>query len=207
MDAEKIQEIWNSADWQRCVDFHGHECPGLAIGFMAAKAGLASIRGDRSEDEEIVAVVENDACGVDAVQVLTGSTFGKGNLIHLDHGKQVFTFFNRNRNQGVRFSLRADASTVDDRYRELTMLFLDGRASPQELSELGKRRVKVMRDILSKSAEELFVISEPNISLPGKAVMQRSEACAVCGEPTMPRKMVDMDDRRLCRPCAAAMTS
>ena len=42
----------------------------------------------RAADEEIVAVVETDMCGVDAIQFLTGCTFGKGNLIHRDWGKK-----------------------------------------------------------------------------------------------------------------------
>lgn len=25
-------------EWQRCVEFHGHECPGLAIGYRASLA-------------------------------------------------------------------------------------------------------------------------------------------------------------------------
>ncbi len=35
----------------------------------------------RAVDEEIVAVVETDACFSDAVQVMTGCTFGKGDFI------------------------------------------------------------------------------------------------------------------------------
>jgi formylmethanofuran dehydrogenase subunit E len=28
-------------------------------------------------------------CAVDAIRFLTGCTFGKGNLVHLDHGKNA----------------------------------------------------------------------------------------------------------------------
>ena len=45
--------------------------------------------------EEVVCITENDACGVDAVQVITGCTMGKGNLIYRGTGKMVFSFFNR----------------------------------------------------------------------------------------------------------------
>ncbi len=34
-------------------------------------------------------------CGVDAIQVLTGCTYGKGNLIHRDLGKMAFSFYRR----------------------------------------------------------------------------------------------------------------
>jgi hypothetical protein len=41
-------------------------------------------------------LVENDSCSVDAVRVVTGCTFGKGNLVLRDCGKHVYTFINRN---------------------------------------------------------------------------------------------------------------
>ena len=129
---------WRNEDWTRCVAFHGHECPGLAIGFMAAKAGLAWIESTRAEDEEVVTIVENDACGVDAVQVLTGCTFGKGNLIHKDYGKQVFTFFNRDTGRaGALFAeIRRDAfgsplpGTDDEKPRRRGLCGGTGRIGP-----------------------------------------------------------------------------
>ena len=189
-------------DWQRCVAFHGHECPGLAIGFQAAQAGLAWIQSTHAEDEETVVIVENDACGVDAVQVLTGCTFGKGNLIHKDYGKQAFTFFNRTNHRAVRFSLKAGATPQDPRYRELMMKSREGRASAQEQKEMLERRTAMMQGILSREPVDLFATSEPQVSLPEKAIVQRSEPCACCGEPTMPLKMVERDGRNLCRACA-----
>ena len=75
-------------DFRACVRFHGHICPGLAIGYAAVKAGSRVLGLSTAEDEEIVAFVENDSCAVDAVQVLLGCTFGKGNLIFRDWGKQ-----------------------------------------------------------------------------------------------------------------------
>jgi len=67
-----------SDDFKRCVEFHGHICPGLSIGYRAALAGMDRLNEERAPDEEIVAIVETDACSADAVQVLTGCTFGKG---------------------------------------------------------------------------------------------------------------------------------
>ncbi len=68
MDAQKIME---TAEFKRCEVFHGHVCPGLSIGFRAAQVAIQKLDESRSQDEEIVAVVENDACYADAVQVLT----------------------------------------------------------------------------------------------------------------------------------------
>ncbi|GAB4436776.1 MAG: hypothetical protein Kow0031_18570 [Anaerolineae bacterium] len=44
---------------QRAAEFHGHMCPGLAIGLRAAEIALREI-GPHAQDEEIVAVVETD---------------------------------------------------------------------------------------------------------------------------------------------------
>ena len=73
----------NEALWEKCVAFHGHSCPGLAIGFRAAELAMDYLGlNDPAVDEEVVCVTENDACGVDAVQVLTGCTLGKGCLLY-----------------------------------------------------------------------------------------------------------------------------
>jgi len=83
----------NSDLWDKAAAFHGHECPGLAIGFKACEAYYKEMGGMMSVDEEIVCITENDACGVDAVQALLSCTLGKGNLIYRDTGKQAFAFF------------------------------------------------------------------------------------------------------------------
>ena len=98
----------NEALWNRCVAFHGHSCPGLAIGFRAATLALAHLGVDGpAADEELVCVTENDACGVDAVQVITGCTMGKGNLLYRGTGKMAFSFYCRNSGASVRLCLRS----------------------------------------------------------------------------------------------------
>ena len=63
MDEEKVL-------WKKCVDFHGHECGGLTIGYKAALYAIKLLNLKFSGDEEVVCISENDACGVDAIQVL-----------------------------------------------------------------------------------------------------------------------------------------
>ncbi|MDD4570365.1 MAG: FmdE family protein, partial [Tepidanaerobacteraceae bacterium] len=75
--------------WRKCVEFHGHECPGLAIGFKACEAAIKKLGVSFAKDEESVCVTENDACGIDAIQVITGCTVGKGNLIYRGTGKNA----------------------------------------------------------------------------------------------------------------------
>ena len=99
--------------YDELVAFHGHSCPGLAMGFRMSQAALSFLSGGRSADEELVAIVENDACGVDALQYLTGCTFGKGNLIFRDYGKHVYTLYSRRSRRGVRVAF--DFSGIPER--------------------------------------------------------------------------------------------
>ena len=64
------------APFEEVVAFHGHACPGLAIGYRAALAALQALSVTRPVDEELVAIVENDACGIDAIQYVAGTTMG-----------------------------------------------------------------------------------------------------------------------------------
>ena len=86
--------------------FRGHICPGLVVGCRAARIGLDWLKERRAAGEELVALVETDACGADAVQVLTGCTFGKGNFFFKDYGKQTFILAARKSNRGVRIALK-----------------------------------------------------------------------------------------------------
>lgn len=99
--------------WQSAVLFHGHECNGLRLGYKIAQFALAKLGIERAEDEELVAIVENDSCAVDGVQVVTGCTFGKGNLIFKDYGKHSYTFYNRKTGKGIRIT-RKKGVNIDD---------------------------------------------------------------------------------------------
>ena len=73
--------------WEKCIEFHGHSCGGLMIGYKAALYVKELMQIDFSKDEELVCVTENDACGVDAIQVILGCSIGKGNLLFRMRGK------------------------------------------------------------------------------------------------------------------------
>ena len=68
-------------NWETCVQFHGHACGGLTIGYKAACYAAELLELSFSGDEQVVCIAENDACGVDAIQALLGCSIGKGNLL------------------------------------------------------------------------------------------------------------------------------
>lgn len=64
--------------FEQVVTFHGHLCMDIALGYRVAKTALHELSCERPQDEELLAVVETDSCSVDAIQAVTGCTFGKG---------------------------------------------------------------------------------------------------------------------------------
>lgn len=188
-------------DFQRCAAFHGHICPGLSIGYRAARVAMERLQETRSEDEEVVAIVETDSCAADAVQVLTGCTFGKGNFFYRDHGKMALTLMSRTTGRGVRVCLKPNAMPTDDAARELMQRVVRGEATPEEEDAFRAGHLQRACDILEAPAGDLFTITAIERDLPERARIEPSEICAVCGEPTMPSRMETVGGRLLCRGC------
>ncbi len=170
----------SEADFDRAVDFHGHRCPGLYIGYRAAKLALKELGIMRAEDEEIVAIVENNSCAVDAIQSMLGTTFGKGNLFFNDYGKHVYTVLNRGDNRAVRISLKE---------------FKRGKSKEETL--------KLMHRLSDK---DLFDVKHVSIVPPTEAEIFRSVKCEVCGEPAIETRLRVKNGKLMCIPCFESKT-
>lgn len=116
-----MDEQQKAALWKQCAAFHGHECGGLAVGYQASLYAIELLGITRAQDEEVVCVAENDACGVDAVQSILGCTLGKGNLLLRLRGKQAFSFYNRANGKSVRLVLRETPKKSRDERRDWLM--------------------------------------------------------------------------------------
>ncbi len=186
---------------QKTLAFHGHMCPGLAIGIRAAEVALRDI-GPHAHDEEVVAVVETDMCGVDAIQSLTGCTFGKGNLIHLDYGKNAFTFYRRSDGKGIRLVTRPEAfAEPDPEWEALRERLGDADLTPEERKrfwELHAARSRQIRDI---PLDELFELKKPQGELPCHARVMDSVTCEGCSEQVMETRTRRFEGKTLCIPC------
>lgn len=165
----------NDELWYECVKFHGHECPGLAIGFRAALIAKEKMEVSFSQDEEIVCITENDACGVDAIQVITGCTLGKGNLILKNTGKMAFTFINRKDGKALRLLLKDDNRQME-------------RSERQQY-------------ILTGPKEELFKMEWVNAIIPEKARRFQTVVCQVCNEGAAENKIRLQEGKKVCLDC------
>ena len=196
-----FNDPFQAEDFKKCADFHGHICPGLAIGYRSSQRAMEWLRENRAEDEEIVAIIETNACGADAVQVLTGCTFGKGNLIFKDHGKHVLTLLSRKSGDGVRVALKAGALELNEEHRQLMDKIRKGDATDTERARFQELHLKRSRDIMENTKEALFDVREIHEDLPPKAKIEPSEPCGRCGEPTMASKLRPENGMQVCGGC------
>jgi formylmethanofuran dehydrogenase subunit E len=182
------------------ADFHGHVCPGLALGYRVSLFALREL-GNRAFDEEIVAVVENNSCAVDAVQVLTGCTFGKGNLIFRDYGKQVYTFMRRPLGDGLRISVEWKSPEETDEEKHMWDRYRNGDRSKEVLKAVHNRKAKKIEMIMSAPDEELFKVARGRMRLPEEARIYPSLRCGICDEKVMESRARIKDGKIVCIPC------
>jgi formylmethanofuran dehydrogenase subunit E len=161
--------------WEDCVAFHGHICGGLTIGYKAALYAAELLDLTFSKDEKVVCISENDACGVDAIQVMLGCSVGKGNLLFHMRGKQAFSFYNRATGKSVRLVLKP---------------------RPKEMT-----REESFQYYQSCEPMDMFDVKETTITLPEKARLFDSYVCDCCGESTGANWIRLAGEKKLCMDC------
>lgn len=192
-------------DFEEVVRFHGHVCPGLAMGFRAAGLAVRELALLRAGDEEMVAIVENNSCAIDAIQMVSGCTAGKGNLIFREYGKQVYTFIRRADGAALRLAVRWTPPPDDPETAEAWRLYSAGERSAAVTRIIASRKSQKAKAILAADAGELFAISRPTVSLPAAAQVYPTVACSQCGERVMePKASRTAGGGCLCIPCQEA---
>ncbi|MCX7857915.1 MAG: FmdE family protein [Deltaproteobacteria bacterium] len=186
------------------MKFHGHLCPGLALGYKSSILAMHRLKEKKVSDEEIIGIVENDSCFVDAVQVITGCTFGKGNIFFKDYGKMALTLLSRNTKRGLRVALKSGVLTQPQNMEIFSLMdkVLSGNASMEEKRLFEQFQLERAVRVLKSEPEEIFSVREVEMELPPSAKIMKSEICGGCGEPVMVKKLVEINGSNLCIPCA-----
>ena len=161
-------------EWEQCVAFHGHECSGLAIGYKAVLLAREKLGLTKSSDEQFVCITECDACCNDAIQIMTGCTTGKGNLLFHMTGKFAFTFYSRKTGEGIR----------------LAMNYYDGNDPAASETYYW-----------NTEPSELFRETPVRIPLPERAKVFKSVRCSVCGEKAAENHMRMQNGEYVCKDC------
>lgn len=181
--------------YDRAVEFHGHSCPGILSGIIIGITALKELTSERAADEELVVISEGQSCMVDALQIVLGTTLGKGNLLLKDYGKTAATIFNRNTGKGIRLAF--DFSQIRDKFGDLR----------DQMKNMGsEERKDFLKEILFKILEgprnEYIKIEKIKMKIPSKAKIFNTIICENCHEGVMETRIVKKEGKNLCISCA-----
>lgn len=188
--------------WEPLVDFHGHMCPGLAVGARAVAIGLRELAGG-SPPQPLQVLAETAMCSVDAVQHLTGCTLGNGGLVFRDHGKNAFTFIGGPEGRAVRVVAKPDALPPDPEHAQLRERADAGVATDVERARYVQLHLARAQLILDLPESRLFSVSIEDVAPPILSERtQEAALCSHCGETVMRTRSIETEHGIRCIPCA-----
>ena len=92
--------------WETSVQFHGCECPALAIGARATAYVKDCFALEEMGPYDVVCTAESFSCAVDAIQANLGCTIGNGRLRVQNKRRMAFRFCNAKTDQSIYLTLR-----------------------------------------------------------------------------------------------------
>ncbi|MBN2800823.1 MAG: tRNA CCA-pyrophosphorylase [Deltaproteobacteria bacterium] len=187
---------------------HGHRCPAMPLGLRAGAAAMELLGVERSGGKTLEAILElGDGhcahCFADGVQMITGCTFGKGNIRKLGYGKFGLTLVDRQTGRAVRVVPRAEAQLQSKQ----TPFFTEYRMKGISPTEVPQAVVQPLIDkVMAAPAEALLRFGEITAwEVVGGDETFGSFVCARCGDMVVDRYARVVNGHTVCIPCEAAL--
>ncbi len=184
--------------------FHGHKCPAMPMGLRVGAAAMNKLGVDRAKDGQILTILDlgDDHCATcfaDGVQVITGSTYGKGNIKKTHKGKWAVTVIDKKNQKAVRVTPKAEAMLANkqtDFFKKYREKGIPASQVPDEIVE------PLVQKVISAPAEMLLIISEvfdyqhqdPPHSFDGFV-------CEECGEMVVEQYGRIKGEKKVCQDC------
>ncbi len=197
------------AYFEHGLALHGHRCPAMPMGLRVGAAALNALEVERAADGQLVALLELGdnhcaTCFADGVQMITGCTFGKGNIKKLHYGKWGLTLVEVASGRAVRVTPRAEVMLANKQ----TAFFKDYREKGIPASQVPLEIVQPLVDrVMNASAEQLL-----SVSAIFQHVIERHPhsfaglVCAECGEMVVEGYARLSGERQVCIPCHERLT-
>ena len=196
----------NAKDWLEFGQkFHGHKCPAMPNGLRVAAAAMNKLGIERTGDSAIHAILELGenhcaTCFADGVQVITGCTFGKGNIEKSHKGKWGLTLIDKKTKKAVRVSPKAEAMLQTKK----TDFFKNYREKGVPPTKVPDEVVQPLVEKVMNAPEEMIMnVSEVfDYSWKEGAHTFNSFACEECGEMVVTEYARIKGDKHVCQDCA-----
>lgn len=78
--------------WEQVIDFHGHTCPGIALGFRVAQLAQREMGARPTPHSDCLVKAFTQSCALDAFQILNRATIGRRTLILEETKQPIYQF-------------------------------------------------------------------------------------------------------------------
>lgn len=201
----KVIKKTNPKDWLKLGQkFHGHKCPAMPNGLRVGAAALNKLGMERTGDSALFAILELGenhcaTCFADGIQVITGCTFGKGNITKTHKGKWGLTLIDKKTNRAVRVVPKAEAMLQTKK----TDFFKNYREKGVPPTQVPNEVVEPLIEKVMNAPEEMIMnISEVfEYKWEEPAHTFNSFACPECGEMVVAKYALPKGDINVCQDC------
>ena len=186
--------------------FHGHKCPAMPLGLRVGSAAMNNLGVERAKDGQIVAFVDlgEDHCATcyaDGLQVIMGTTFGKGNIKKTHKGKWAVTLVDRTTGKAVRVTPKAEAmlqNKQSDFFKNYREKGIPASKVPNDVVE------PLINKVINAPEEKLLNISNVfDYKLEPHKDSFAGFVCEECGEMTVEGYGRLKSGKHVCIDCAA----
>lgn len=91
--------------WEKTIEFHGHKCPGIAMGFKICEAAIKKL-GINPLEDEIICIAENNTCPTDAIRYILRCNEENNKLSFKLSEDLTFSFLNKTNNQKLKIQFK-----------------------------------------------------------------------------------------------------
>jgi len=187
---------------------HGHKCPAMPMGLRVGAAAMNALGVERAKDGQLLALLDlgEDHCATcfaDGVQMITGCTFGKGNIKKQHFGKWGLTLVEVATGRAVRATPKAEAMLANKQ----STFFKDYREKGVPASKVPAEVVEpLVERVMGAPDEKLLSVGEVfQHALAPHPHSFASLVCDGCGEMVVEGYARIVGDKKVCQPCQARL--
>jgi len=130
--------------WEQVIDFHGHTCPEIALGYRVAQIAKRELGINPGPEPAILVNAYTHSCALDAFQIINRATYGRGNLLVEEKNLHVYHFQQVGMLEKLQISVRSEV-----------LEHLEGSEEQLSKREKQNKNLEAIRVILS-TEETLF---------------------------------------------------
>jgi len=182
--------------------FHGHKCPAMPLGLKAASIAMNTLNVERSQAGELYTILDLGdfhcaTCFADGVQIITGCTYGKGNISRSHKGKFSLTLIDRKNGRGVK--VIPSGEWLKQAFQSDFMEQRKKGIPPQNISfEITD---PLIEKVLNSSNDQFKVELLPEINIEIPPHIWDKDLCEKCGELTVAEYGHYINGKFLCKDC------